>query len=62
MKLTVRVVDAPLQAGGTAILLCDEDGEPLPSQMDVSISQRAAGVSTITVTLLINGDDIAFAG
>lgn len=61
MKLTVQVVDAPYTREGKQLLLCDEAGEPLPSQLGVRFENRLNEPTTLDVTFVVDGTEVALA-
>jgi hypothetical protein len=58
--LQVRIVQGCPLPGGNALLLCDADGNALPSQVKASLNQSTQGAE-ITVTFVIDGEDVVFA-
>lgn len=59
MKLFARVSDAFGVPGGRAVMLFDEEGECLPNQAEVTVTQASAsGLTSITVKFLIDGDSV----
>lgn len=61
MKLQIRIDDAPSVAGGKAIVLCDERGEPLPNQIASTTETEVGGYPSIQVTFAIDGETVRFA-
>lgn len=59
MALLVKVVKAEALPGGMAVLLCDDQGDPLP-QISAVIRQENGEFSTIEVRLLIDGENVRF--
>lgn len=53
--MIIRIDEASAVAGGRAVLLCDDQGEPLPMQHRVILDQAVGEGSTITVTFHIDG-------
>jgi len=58
--LLVRIVEDCATASGKAILLCDQRGSRLPGQVRASLDQNADRTE-ITVTFLVDGDEVSFA-
>lgn len=58
--LLVRIVDGCRAVGGKAILLCDQHGNRLPGQVRASLDQNVDRTE-ITVTFLVDGDEVSFA-
>lgn len=57
MKLQVRIVETDRAIGGRALMLCTEDGEPLPGQRRIITSG-----TTIEIEFVIDGNAISFGG
>lgn len=59
--MLIKIENAPSVAGGKAIMLCDDQGEPLPMQVRSVLSAGVNEVGEITVTFSIDGDRVRFA-
>lgn len=58
--LQVRIIDGCNTPGGKSVLLCDEEGKPLPLQRNVVLDQDG-DMAQITVTFFIDGERVVFA-
>lgn len=56
MKLVVKISDTP---GGRALLLHDEQGEPLPCQAGIVLRHDVEDIARLTVTFIIDGDEVS---
>lgn len=59
MKLIAKVCPAPGVPSGSAILLCDESGEPLPNQVAIETKTTVTDLTEITVTFIVDGERVA---
>ena len=57
--MIVKIIDAPAQPGGKAVMLCNDDGAALPQQISVIVDQPL-GDATITVQFRIDGEQVRF--
>ena len=48
----------PMSKNDLGLRLCDAKGKPLPKQRSLYISTRYDKVPTVTVTFIIDGDEI----
>lgn len=55
-KLIVRTIQTPT---GPKVMLCDEQGAPLPMQRETVVTCGIEQIDTITVTFAIDGERIA---
>lgn len=53
--MIIKIHQSAAVAGGRAIMLCDDEGEPLPMQTAVRLDQSMGDASQITVTFAIDG-------
>lgn len=61
IKLTVRPVKQ--RRGTNLLMLCDEQGQPLPNQGDLTWSGRdVSGCPTVTVTFAVDGRKVSLQG
>ena len=60
MELLVKIVDDVSIAGGKGVLLCDENGTPLPTQIRASVSNDVGEYPVIDVRLVVDGDKVRF--
>lgn len=51
----------PNGLGSKILLLCDEEGVPFPSIIDLKVKGAVDDLSTITVTFVIDGTHVRFA-
>ncbi|MGX1745022.1 MULTISPECIES: hypothetical protein [unclassified Brevundimonas] len=51
-KLTIRTLQTPT---GPKVMLCDEEGAPLPLQRETTINCGIDQIDSITVTFAIDG-------
>lgn len=56
MKLVAKIMDGLGTADGTGVMLCTEDGEPLPNQISTVLSTGAGQASELTVVFAVYGD------
>ena len=59
--MLIRIMDAAAVAGGKAVLLCDDDGKPLPFQIETMLHAAVGEHGSITVKFQIDGKKIRFA-
>lgn len=57
-KLIAKVMDGLAVPGGSAIVLCYEDGGMLPGQVCSVLETGFDQIGKLTVTFLIDGDNI----
>ncbi len=61
--MIVKVVDTHVVQGGTALALCDDDGNILPCQSRIVYSAACDGdFASITCTFIIDGKHIRLVG
>lgn len=58
MKLRVLVVESAGAPSGANLMLCDENGEPLPNQQEVAAHAEAGGFPTISVRFVVDGKSV----
>jgi len=58
--MIVKLIAAPGVAGGKALALCDDDGEPLPEQIGCEVRSFAGEIPTVAVTFHVTGKAIRF--
>ncbi|MGJ8478035.1 hypothetical protein [Sphingobium yanoikuyae] len=61
-SLTVSLRPPRWDGGLPMLIMCDQNGEPLPGQVACQVTTHADGTSTAVVTFDINGRDVALAG
>jgi hypothetical protein len=59
--MIIKIDEASAMVGGRAVLLCDDDGVPLPMQYRVVLDQAVGEASSITVSFHIDGDKVRVA-
>lgn len=59
--LTVSLRPPRWDGGLPMLVMCDQNGEPLPGQVACQVTTHADGTSTAVVTFTINGRDVALA-
>ncbi|MGV1682916.1 hypothetical protein [Sphingopyxis sp. NJF-3] len=59
--MLIKLDDAPSVPGGRAIVLCDNDGVPLPMQTRTVVDTNVGDFGSITVTFTIDGERVRFA-
>lgn len=59
--MLIKIIKTPAVAGGRAVVLCDDEGEILPSQRATILETGVGELPTITVTFAVDGDSIRFA-
>lgn len=59
--MLIKIEDAPSVPGGRAIMLCDDQGQPLPMQSRVVLCNGVDEMGEITVTFRIDGEQVRFA-
>lgn len=59
MKLLVKMVD--LEHRGKQLMLCDENGDPLPRQAHINVNTSGDMADEVTVRFIIDGDLVKFA-
>lgn len=59
--MIIKIEDAASVPGGRAILLCDDEGNTLPSQIRTVVEAGVDELGTITVTFQIDGERVRFA-
>ena len=47
-------------AGGRAVVLCDDDGDPLQNVVSLDLKQNIDDLSTVTATFIIDGKIMRF--
>lgn len=59
MNLQVKIVGDIFTPSGKGIVLCDDEGNILPSQVEVRVT---SGIdrSEITVTFMVDGENVRF--
>ncbi len=60
MRLIIRITDAEAVPGGKSLILCDEDGIPLPGQIGVSATTAIGENSIVTVQFAVDGEKVRF--
>lgn len=56
--MIVKVMDAPAVYGGKAVMLCDDEGKPLPNQVRSNLVCDVDKPSIIVVTFQIDGERV----
>lgn len=59
--MLIKIEEAASVPGGRAIMLCDDDGNPLPMQLRTVVEAGVDELGTITVTFQIDGEKVRFA-
>ncbi|HMO74076.1 MAG TPA: hypothetical protein PKD48_01900 [Sphingopyxis sp.] len=59
--MLIKIDAASSVPGGKAIVLCDDNGSPLPMQSRVVLSNGVDEMGEITVTFVIDGERVRFA-
>jgi hypothetical protein len=60
MKLQVKVI--PSAGNGPVLMICDENGTPLPNQQRVELYNSINDEPKATVTFLIDDDNVRLVG
>ncbi|MEN2747087.1 hypothetical protein [Sphingomonas sp. T9W2] len=58
--MIIKVVDAPIVAGGKAMMLCADSGEVLGKQVLCDLHQTTEGAE-LTVRFIVDGEELRFA-
>lgn len=58
--MLIKVENAASVPGGRAIMLCGDDGTPLPMQTRTVVEAGVDELGTITVTFQIDGEKVRF--
>ena len=59
--MLIKIEEAASVPGGRAIMLCDDEGMPLPRQIRTTVDTGAGDLGEITVTFSIDGEQVRFA-
>lgn len=58
MKLVAKIFAGTSARDGCAVMLCTEDGEPLPGQVEATLRTGAGAMGYVTVMFAVDGRDI----
>nr|WP_314471051.1 hypothetical protein [uncultured Sphingomonas sp.] len=59
--MIIMMKDAPAQPGGKCLMLCNDDGTPVPMQVSSVLEQQVGDAATFTVTLAVDGQEVRLA-